>query len=284
MSSDQVITAATAIAGVIGWPVGHSLSPAIHNAAFAEVGVDGIYVGLPVPPGQAGDAVASMRLFGWLGLSVTMPHKFDVMSAVDRVTDTAGQLASVNCVFREGDELVGDSTDGAGFVNGLRAELGVEVAGRSVAVVGAGGAARAVVHAVGAAEASDVIVVNRTLQRAEIAAALAPATGRVGTVEDLRSVDIVVNATPMGMADTDQAAALPFDVSIVQDEAVVCDLIYHPSATPLLVAAQARGLRTQNGVSMLVHQAAVAFELWTGVAAPVETMTAAAARAIGSRS
>lgn len=269
------VTATTRLAAVIGDPVRHSLSPAIHNAAFEAQGIDGVYVALPVPAGSAPAAVAAMRTFDWFGLSVTMPHKQEVMAACDELTPTAAAVEAVNCVFWHGDTIVGDSTDGEGFIRGLAADLQIDPAGMHCALVGAGGAAKAVAYALADAGASRLTVVNRTAERASALAALAGSAGVVGTIEDLASAELVINATPLGMGSTDLVDQVPFDVDSLRDDAVVSDLIYHPAKTRLLSLAQARGLRYQNGLPMLVHQAVAAFEHWTKTDAPVAAMTAA---------
>lgn len=274
------ITGETRLAAVIGSPVRHSLSPALHNAAFRAAGVDAVYLAVPVEAGRAPHAVAAMREFDWLGMSVTMPHKAAVIEACDRVTKIARDLGSVNCVFRDGNQVVGDCTDGDGWINGLADELDVGVSGAHVAIVGAGGAARAIVAALGAAGADRVSVINRTTERAELAVSAAPTIAQVGDQSTLAEADIVVNATPIGMANTASAHQVPFDVSILGEHAVVSDLVYHPRQTALIAAAAERGLRSQNGVAMLVHQAVAQFEHWTGVAAPVEVMRNAATAAI----
>jgi len=251
------------------------MSPAIHNAAFEACRFDGIYVAMPVAAGQAAQAVAAMRSFDWLGLSVTMPHKQAVMAACDELTPTAERLGAVNCVFWRDGKVVGDSTDGEGYVRGLQADLGVSVDGLRCVMIGAGGAAGAVAYSLGQSGAGEVIIVNRTTSKAEAVAGLAGDAGRVGTLDDLATADLVINATPIGMGSTDLADDVAFDVTALNNEAIVSDLIYHPAQTPLLKAAQARGLRTQNGLPMLVHQAVAAFEHWTGMSAPVDVMTAA---------
>lgn len=263
----------TRLAGVIGWPVRHSRSPAIHNAAFDAAGLDWTYVALPVRPGLAPAAIAGMDALGIDGLSVTMPHKAPVAAALTRLTDDAAALGAVNCVFRDGDELVGDNTDGGGFVDALRYDEGIDPSGRRCVVVGAGGAARAVVRSLAAAGAASVVVVNRRPERAAAAAALAGPLGRVGDVDGVGTADLVVNATPVGMGDD---TAMPFDPATTRDDAVIVDLVYHPLVTPLLAAAEQSGRRPVGGLGMLVHQAARAFSRWTGVDAPVDAMTAAA--------
>lgn len=275
-----MITAATRAAGVIGEPVRHSLSPTIFNAAFAASGLDWAYLAFDVPEGAAGLAMAGVRALGLEGVSVTMPHKAAVLDALDELTDDARALGAVNCVARRGAELVGHNTDGPGLVDALQVDEGLDPAGRSFAVLGAGGAARAVVRALGRAGAASVVVVNRTPDRAETAAALAGGVGRVGTPEDAGNVDVVINATPLGMgvvvgADG-EAEPLPIDAGLLGTGQVLVDLIYHPVLTPLAAAARDRGLRTVNGLGMLIHQAAHAFRIWTSEDPPLEAMSAAA--------
>lgn len=267
-------TGTTSLAAVIGSPVRHSRSPAIHNAAFRALGLDWTYLAFDIAAGDAGRAIDAMRALGLGGLSVTMPHKDAVVDLVDELTDDARRLGAVNCVTPRAGRLVGDNTDGAGFIASL-ADAGVSVDGRSCVVVGAGGAARAVILALARAGAAAVTVVNRTAARAEQAASLAGPVGRVGAVGDLAGADLVVNATSIGMGGSTDT---PFDVALLRTDppAVVADLVYVPLETPLLAAAAAVGATTVDGLGMLVHQAAVAFESWTGVAAPVDVMRAAA--------
>lgn len=267
-------TGSTRVAAVIGAPVRHSLSPLLHNAAFAATGLDWVYVALDVAPGRAAAAVGAMRGLGLAGMSVTMPHKTEVAAAVDRLSPEAATLNAVNCVVWDGPDLVGHNTDGGGFLDALRRDLGVEPAGSRVAILGAGGAARAVIRALAAAEASEVVVVNRTRARGEEAASLAGTIGRLGSIEDVADADIVVNATPVGMG-AGHRDDTPVPTRLLHADQVVVDLIYRPLVTPLLRAATSRGAATLNGVGMLLYQASRAFELWTGRDAPLDAMRSA---------
>ncbi len=275
-------SAASSVVGVIGDPVAHSLSPLLHNAAFDAMGLDWVSVAFPVAASRVADALAGMRALGVVGLSVTMPHKQEAASLVDECTPVARRLGVVNCITGTGGRLVGDSTDGAGFVEALRRGSGFDPAGRRCVVVGAGGAARAVVLALADAGAQEVVVVNRSPVHAAEAAALADGRGRVGAVTDIAGAELVVQATPVGMAgvgDTgDGSPSTPFDPVHLHPGQVVADLVYHPAVTPLLAAAAAEGAHTLGGLGMLVHQAALAVERWTGRAAPVEAMWAAVRR------
>jgi shikimate dehydrogenase len=277
-----VISASTRVAAVIGHPVAHSLSPALHNAAFAAAGADWIYTAFDVAPGDAVRALDAMRTMGLGGLSVTMPHKEPVATAVDVCTPSARALASVNTVVRLADgRLEGHNTDGAGFVASLR-EAGCEPTGRRVVVLGAGAAARAVIDAITRERAADIVVVNRSVHRAHQAAELAGRLGRVGTFDDVQRADIIVNATSIGMGDgTTQESPVP--TQLLRPNHVVADLVYHPLVTPLLAAARAVGARTIDGLGMLVHQAALQQQLWLGVLPDTSVMRAAAIDELSSR-
>ena len=270
-------TARTRVAAVLGDPVRHSLSPVIVNAAFAEMDLDWVFVALEVGSGGGAHALEAIETLGLAGCSVTMPLKAELADALDRLDPLAQALRAVNCVYRDEHGLAGANTDGVGFCAAL-ADVGVPVAGTRLAILGAGGAARAVIAAVADAGAAEVVVVNRTRDRAVQAAALAP-TARVGDAGDLSAVDVVVNATSVGMGD----GSLPCDPDLLATRQVVADLVYEPVETPLLSEARHRGLATVDGVGMLVHQAALAIRLWTGRDAPVEVMTAHARRALAER-
>ena len=210
------------------------------------------------------------------GLSVTMPHKGEVAAAVDRLSVAAAALGSVNTVVREGTVLVGENTDGEGFVRALRLDEGVDPAGMRCLVVGAGGAAKAVVRALAEAGAGSIVVTARRPEAAAEVVRLAGHVGRVGTTADADGAEIIVNATPIGMGEVvDLEPTLPVEESRLGAGQVVVDLVYHPLATPLLLAARRQGAVAVNGVGMLLHQAALSFRLWTGEDAPLETMSAA---------
>ncbi|MEO8694089.1 MAG: shikimate dehydrogenase [Acidimicrobiales bacterium] len=273
--SSRSITGRTNLAAVIGSPVEHSISPAIHNAAFAALDLDWVYLAFEVREGDAKAALDAVRALGIRGLSVTMPHKTAVADAVDELSDAARELRAVNCVVNRDGWLVGDNTDGPGFVDAFRHDSGGDVVGRRCGVIGGGGAARAVARALAVAGASEVIVVNRSASAATSAAAIAGSLGRVGTADDLSGCDIVINATPVGMSGP-LASARPIGDDRLRPGQVLVDLVYNPLETPWLAAARAKGIEAHNGLSMLVFQAAHAFAQWTGVAAPVDAMFAGA--------
>lgn len=272
-----MISGHTRVAALIGCPARHSLSPVIVNTAFDELGLDWRFVVFEVPPGEGHAAVAAVRTLGLGGLSVTMPHKGAAYEAVDDRTPVAAALGAVNCVFRDGARLVGDNTDGPGFVDSLRVDHGVDVAGRRCVLVGAGGAGRALAWALARAGAADVAILNRSPAPAQRAAELAGAVGRVGTAADVARADVVVNATPLGMGGRPgDEPAVPVDPEALHAGQVVADIVYFPTETPLLLAAAARGATTVTGVGMLVHQAAHAVRRWTSAEPPLAAMAAAA--------
>ena len=280
-----MISGHTQLAAVIGSPVEHSRSPAIHNAAAAATGADLSYVALPVAAGDGAAAVEAMRTLGIRGLSVTMPHKADVISAVDDLTPVAAALGAVNHLTNTNGHVVGNNTDGEGFVIGLEHQ-GVDLSGRHVAVFGSGGAARAIVLGCALAGAT-VSVVARDPDRAAMAASVvAPACGADSSVASASvadasvwsHVDVAVNATPVGMASLQDSkpVEVPFGVDALGDSCVVVDIVYTPLETALLRAARERGLVAIDGLAMLAGQAAAQFEAWTGVRAPLDVMMAAA--------
>ncbi len=274
-----MITGTTKLAAVIGSPVRHSLSPVIHNAAFSAGALDWIYTAFEVAPGKAAEALAAMRVLGISGLSVTMPHKDDVAAAVDVLDPAATALRTANTVVLQDDgRLAGYSTDGAGFVASLR-EAGVESSGMTVAVLGAGGAARSVIDALARVGVDQIVVINRSAARAEAAAQLGARRGRVGAVADIAHVDLVVNATSVGMG-SDEA---PFDLALLRSTQVVADLVYHPIETALLRAARRCGATAVDGLGMLVHQAVLQQQLWTGVSPDPAAMRAAAEHELVAR-
>jgi len=268
-----VITGVTRVAGVIGDPVRHSLSPRLHNAAYRALGLDWVFVAFEVPAGLASAALDAARVFAFAGMSVTMPHKRAMAGLCDELTPVASALGSVNTVtVGPGGHTVGDSTDGDGFLRSL-ADASVEVAGRDALVLGSGGAARAVAHAL-AGGGAHVAVAARRADAGEEAATLAH--GAAITWHDraaaASSADVIVNATPVGMAGD---PSLPLPEHVLRAGQVVIDLVYEPLETPLLAAARARGAQTVSGLGMLVHQAALQVERWSGKAAPVDAMRAA---------
>ncbi len=274
------ISGRTRLAAVIGHPVRHSLSPRIHNAAFAAADFDWACVALDVEPGRGANAVVAMRTLGLGGLSVTMPHKADVAAAADERTPTVERLGAANCLHWRDDRIVAASTDGDGFVAAFERDHGRTLEGLTVGVIGAGGAAKSIIEALGRRGAADIVVVNRSPERLAEAVEVAD-QAHAGVEEDLADVTVIVNTTSVGMAGGPAAGRTPIDVDRISDSHIVVDIVYNPQETPLLAAATERGAEVQGGVPMLVHQAAAAFELWTGQEAPVDAMMASVADHLG---
>ncbi len=266
---------------MIGWPIEHSLSPAMHNAALREMGLDWVYLAFAVPPESVGEAVGAVRGLSLVGLNVTIPHKQAVTEHLDAVDETAEALGAVNTIVWDQDRLIGYNTDGPGFLRSLE-EKGHGVEGKRVALIGAGGAARSVAYAVARAGAGALRVLNRTAQRADEVAQLAAERGGLSDIEAggltgrraeaaVREADVVVDCTPVGMfPQVDEGPVIPEEW--LRRGQVVVDLTYNPLQTTLLRAAAARGARTVDGAGMLVHQGAISLEHWSGRRPPVATM------------
>jgi shikimate dehydrogenase len=270
------ITGKTTVAGIIGHPVSHSLSPLMHNAAFAALGLDWVYVPFPVAPERLTQAVAGLRALGVAGFNVTIPHKVAILPLLDRISPDAELIGAVNTVALEDGLFTGYNTDGIGLVAALCAKLGFSAAGRSVLVLGAGGAARSAVVALAGAGALRVELANRTVAGAralvDSVAGQLPATAfaahpleRLADPGFLSGFDLLVNTTSVGMA-RDSFPGL--ELSLLRPGCAVYDMVYAPPVTPLLARALELGLPAANGLGMLVAQGEAAFRLWTGVRPP----------------
>jgi shikimate dehydrogenase len=267
-------TGTTRVAALLGYPATYSLSPVLHNTAYQHLGVDAVYVVFPTKTDHLAAAVESIRVLNMLGASITIPHKEAVGALCDEVTPVAQRLGAVNCIANVDGRLVGHNTDGSGFVRALQADLGFDPAGKRCVVLGAGGAAKAVIASLAASGADEVVVVNRSADRAREAALLAGDGGRVGVPEDAGSADLVVNATPVGMVGEWEERS-PLDAAYFRSGQVVVDLIYKPERTVLLNDAERAGARVANGLGMLIHQAAEQIRIWSGKDAPVALMRSA---------
>lgn len=273
-------TAATRLLALLGHPVSHSRSPRIHGAALEALGIDATYLAFDVAPADLGAAVRGLRALGALGANVTVPHKEAVMAHLDEVEPDARAIGAVNTLIREGARWIGANTDAPGLVRALT-EAGFDPAGAQVHVIGAGGAARAAVVGLARAGAARVTVAARRVERAEnLVRSLALAVPLEGVPLDAsppRDVDLLVQATSATMhAEAGEALARALALDALPAHATVIDLVYAPLETAVLRAARARGLRAVDGLGMLVHQAALAFERWMGIAPPLDAMRAAA--------
>jgi shikimate dehydrogenase len=281
MSKTPSITGKTSLVGLIGWPVAHSLSPSMHNAAFAELGLEWAYVPLPVRPDDVAQALKGLAALSFVGANVTVPHKQAVMRYMDELSDAARITGAVNTIHLQHGKFYGYNTDAIGFLNSLK-EANCDPQGMRVAVLGAGGAARAVVFALARGGAGSIIVLNRTAERGaflvgDLAAAFpnSSLTFEALTAESLavldNTVDLVINSTSVGMYPNLEASPWPADVPMPAN-VIFCDLVYNPLETVFLARARAAGAATIDGLGMLVHQGAYAFEKWTGQPPPIDVM------------
>jgi shikimate dehydrogenase len=266
-------------AGVLGWPLDHTLSPAIHNAAFRAVGLDWVYFAWPVAPEYLSAAIGGIRALGAMGANVTMPHKEAVLELLDDVSGDAAAIGAVNTIQRYGDQLLGHNTDVDGFKEYLTGDAGVDPAGSSALVLGAGGAARAVVRALADLRVSTISIAARDPMKASIVGAIASDLTKVErwdrAPELATTADLIVNATPLGARGEDPLPGIRF-----RPGQFVVDLVYVPPTTSLVRRARAAGASAANGLGMLVHQAASSFRIWTGMDPSIEAMSAAALRSL----
>jgi shikimate dehydrogenase len=269
------IAGSTHTVGVIGWPVEHSLSPAIHNAAFAALEMDWVYVPFPVPPGQVAAALAGLPALGFSGANVTMPHKTECADLIGDLSEDARALRAVNTIVVGNEGLSGHNTDVSGFERFLEVDAGFDASGRTALLFGAGGAARACALALARRGLAGLTVVVRDPARAEPIRALLEGFGTHVSVvgfDDAREVsaNLVVNATPLG------ARGEPLPLPPLEPGGLAVDLLTRPASTTLLSEARRAGCAAFGGVGLLLHQGAIAFELWTGRVPPLDVMSAAA--------
>jgi shikimate dehydrogenase len=275
-----MITGSTRIACVVGHPARHSLSPAIHNAAFAAAGVDAVYVALDIEESALAATISTLRTIGFVGASVTMPYKEAALGLCDEVGEAARVLGSLNTLIPLANgRLRGESTDGAGCVGALRG-AGADPMGKRCVVVGSGATARACVVGLAAAGAASIGVVNRTASRAESAASLALDVARVAEPAEIIEADVIVHTTPAGMGDNTDVA---IDPTLLRSHHTVLDAVYQPLETGLLAAARRVGATCVDGLWMLVHQAVEQQRLWTGITPDPELMRRAADHELARR-
>lgn len=278
----------TRLVGIIGWPVAHSFSPAMHNAAFAALGLNWAYVPLPLHPDAVATAVSALSALGFRGVNVTVPHKQTILRHLDTVADGARAIGAVNTVVFQtesapGARAVGHNTDWAGFLADL-AGMGVEIDGRDCIVLGAGGSARAVAYALAHAGGRVQVLARRPEQAAQLVGDLAPYVdsnaihaqdlARLETAVAAASAPLIVNTTPLGMSPRPKRSVWPDDLAFPRD-AFAYDLVYNPAETRFMQQARSAGCEAANGLGMLLHQGALAFRLWTAQDPDLEVMRAA---------
>jgi shikimate dehydrogenase len=275
------------LVGVLGYPVAENPTCVMQEAGFAALGLQWRYLTMEVKPKALPDAMRGVRALGMRGINLTIPHKVAVMALLDDIAPDAKMIGAVNTVRREGDRLIGENTDGKGFLRGLR-ESGIDPRGKRIVVLGAGGAARAITVELALAGAAELIVINRSIDRGQ--ALVADLKSRTGanaqfkpwsaTVAIGPETDVLVNATSIGLYP-DIDATPDVDLKSARTDLLVCDVIPNPPETRLVQAARAQGLQTLTGLSMLVYQGTIGFEMWTGQPAPEAAMKRALEQAFG---
>lgn len=274
------IDAKTRVCAVIGHPIGHSLSPALHNAAFAALQLPFVYVAHDVQPGCVSRALEGVRALGYRGLSVTIPHKVEAMGAVDDVDPTAEAIGCINTVVNEAGRLRGSNSDGRGALNALR-EAGCDPAGKNVLVLGSGGAARAIAITLACeapparigilgVEAEERQQLVRDVQKRGHGVATTAHLTRDTLRDELRTADVLLHCSPIGMHPNEGASLVPAE--FLRPDLLVFDAVYNPRRTRLLDEAAGAGCPLVEGLEMFLGQAAVQFELWTGRPAPRDVM------------
>ena len=283
-----MISGTTQVLGVIGHPIEHTSSPAMHNAALQALGLDAVYVAFHVQPDGLQQALAGMRGLAIGGLNVTVPHKVEVMAHLDEISEEARAIGAVNTIAHRNGRLCGYNTDAYGVMESLRQEGGMERLPAAVALLGAGGAARAILYALlQRPEVEEIVLLNRTVEKAEaLAGDLDPgrARVRVGGMDDaasLRQAGLLINSTSVGMHPDEDASPVGDAEACLHDGMLVLDIVYKPLETVLMRQARGCGARALNGLGMLVFQGARSFEIWTGEAAPTEVMMGAALERFG---
>ena len=275
--------------GIFGYPIGHSVSPAMHRAAFQSAGVEVSYTAWETHPDALADSVAKLRGDGYLGANVTVPHKRAVMAHLDEIDPAAREIGAVNTIVNRAGSLFGTNTDAYGFIESLRAESGFDPRGADAALIGAGGAARAAAFALAKSGVRTLSIANRSPDKADALASEIAALGVSARGMGLDAPDfpaacadaaLIVNSSSVGMTGGPAESASPVPLGAIPRGCVVYDMVYNPPLTPLLAQAADAGAQTVGGLPMLVHQGAAAWSLWTGKDAPIEIMLQAAKAAL----
>jgi shikimate dehydrogenase len=278
--------------GIIGYPIGHSISPIFQQAALDHLGIDATYEKWEVTPEGVGDFVNGLRAPDSLGINITVPHKQAVIPFLDEVDEWATAAGAVNTIVNRDGHLSGHNTDGPGFLRALLVETGYDPKGTRALVLGAGGAARGILLALARGGVDSMVIANRTLERAETLAKLASDNGVKSEAislsgdaltEAVSGADLIVNCTTMGMSHGPDEHGSPISAAQIPATAIVNDVVYTPLLTPLLKEAAAVGATALGGLHMLVYQGVLSFQMWTGQDAPVDVMLAAATAEMTSR-
>ena len=278
--------------GIIGYPIGHSISPIFQQAGLDHLGIDATYEKWEVTPERVGDFVAGLRAPGTSGINITVPHKQAVIPFLDEVDEWATAAGAVNTIVNRDGRLTGHNTDGPGFLQALLVETGYSPDGTRALILGAGGAARGILLALVRGGVDSLVIANRTFERAETLAQLASENGVKSEAiplsgdalsEAAASANLIVNCTTMGMSHGPDEQGSPISAAQIPATAIVNDVVYTPLLTPILKEAAAAGATALGGLHMLVYQGVLSFQMWTGRDAPVDVMLAAATAEMTSR-
>ncbi len=296
------ITAKTKILGIFGYPVSHTISPAMHNAVIKAIGLDMAYLSFEVKPSNLKDAINGIKGLGMLGVNITIPHKETVIKFLDEVSEEARLIGAVNTIVNRDGRLIGHNTDGYGYVSSLKEDCNFNPSGKNIVILGAGGAARGILVALAQKGVNKITVANRTVSRG--ISLIKTFKGKlpgikfeaIGLKEDvlkisLKDAHLLINATPSGMnygasrpcrRDNGNTVALVQKIPLdsLPKTAIVSDIVYNPLETILLKNAKRLGLTIHGGLGMLIHQGAKSFKLWTGIDAPIDIMRKAARKAL----
>lgn len=285
------ITGKTKTLGIFGYPISHTLSPAMHNAVIKALGLDMVYLPFEVKPSNLKEAINGIKNLGIIGVNITIPHKEAVIRFLDDISEEARLVGAVNTIVNKDRKLVGHNTDGSGYIASLKEELGFNPKSKRIIIIGAGGAARGILVALAIKKPKAITVANRTLSRAvslikTFKEKFSDTRFEAIGIDDkmlkmsFNSADLLVNTTSVGMK---QSKALKIPLETLPKVAIVSDIIYNPLETLLLKKAKKLGLTTHGGLGMLVHQGARSFKLWTGMDAPINVMRKAALKALKSK-
>ncbi|PZC44271.1 MAG: shikimate dehydrogenase [Chloroflexi bacterium] len=274
--------------GILGYPLGHSISPYFQNAAFGFLGIEASYQAWATKPEDLSDKVNALRSTSFMGANVTIPYKEAVIELLDEIDDWAEKVGSVNTVVNDSGTLVGYNTDTVGFIQAISEYGNYDPSGEAVLLIGAGGAARAAAYALVGNKVGSLVIANRTYQRAEKLASEFSAKDKVspvllnspGFLKAVDSASLIVNSTAIGMKHTSVENSNPLEGINVKAGVLVNDMVYNPLKTPMLVHAAETGAKILTGLPMLVLQGAASFNLWTGKEAPVDVMILAAQEAL----
>lgn len=269
----KLITGKTGLMGLIGNPVEHSISPQMHNTMCEIMGIDSVYMPFHVKAGQLGAVVSAFRGLNISGFNVTIPYKTDIIEFLDEISNEAKIIGAVNTVHVSNGRLIGYNTDGQGFISSLGLQ-GVEIKGKDIVVIGAGGATRAIAYKMAKAEAKKMTILNRSIEKAKIICELIQANSLTEAVfNELRpnniskytkDADIIINSTPIGMYPKTNEMPVDND-DMFRNNPCVVDLIYNPIKTEFLKKAEKNGCMTINGLGMLIYQGIRAFEIWNNI-------------------